>query len=129
MRNAAVIPFALALTLSHSVWADGTHSTKIAITNNVEPPAKIRVATFNGDDNHYEIPHKMYQIGPGNRKIVKCHGNGKHRCGIFIRNMEADSGKNIYQGRIDDNGECTVSGTHYISCPGTRVTHNIYQDE
>ena len=101
---------ALAL-LSVTASADGEHHTYITVKNSTND--RLDVLTFNGTDSVCSSPHKQKAVDRGKSKVFKCHGKGKNRCKVTIKNhgtyyQECDA--------VKDKKTLTCSGRTVISC-------------
>ena len=81
---------AMALAASINLYADGTHKTKIDFANSTR--WKLQVQVYNGKDHALTVPHKVYYVGRGGKRTLKCHGQGTHKC--WVRIVEAGNSDN-----------------------------------
>lgn len=95
----------LSMFATSAAFADGSHSVKIDITSEINQD--IEIAAYNGKDTNMTIPHKVYYVGNGGTRTVKCHGQGKHKCYVAIK-IKGTS-KYLYLDAIKDNSTCAIT--------------------
>lgn len=64
------------------VFADGDHSAQVCVRNDTGGSAEVH--SYNGKDSMCSIPHKIKTASKGETVLIKCHGQGKHRCKIAV---------------------------------------------
>jgi len=101
------------------VVADGKHRSKICVTNSMEK--KIAIYAYNGTDVGCLTPHKIeYDVKPGSTVMMKCHGQGEHRCFIGSDIMACAQAKNRSNKQIitggGDGGDGKLRSIDYGWC-------------
>ncbi len=116
--------FLVLTLLSNLAIADGSHGTKITVTNNAS--GRIKADVMSGDDSICAFGHKGYTIEKNSSKTVKCHGKGKQRCKMRLGEPGASGGSyQFYLGDAKDGSEVSNS-RRTLSCvivkKGEKVT-------
>ncbi len=105
-KSTIVFIFVLAncLFLNNS-WSDGSHGAKLKINNNAGN--KITIKTYNGKEDCVAVPHKVYYIGIGGTRTVKCHGQGKNKCGVVV--IKTKGGDPSPCVKIKEGSKCVIT--------------------